>query len=141
MIRNWFKKKKLVFWSLQTEGKCSENFTVKRMCWLLREKCNDISSQSIFGVVTLTEMVTGRAEKEMTRWKPLVTLKNKAGIGFRKRAKIASESLWLPKVSLWETEGQAPRQSVMSASFLMDLQLFRSTRLFFLLLRRKNNQI
>lgn len=55
-------------------------------------------------------MTTERAVKEVASWKPLVTLKSKAEIGFREIAKVVSESLCLSNVSLWETEVQAPQQ-------------------------------
>lgn len=69
-----------------------------------------ISNQSICSMVALTVMTTERAVKEVASWKPLVTLKSKAEIGFREIAKVVSESLCLSNVSLWETEGQAPQQ-------------------------------
>lgn len=72
-----------------------------------------ISNQSICSMVALTVMTTERAVKEVASWKPLVTLKSKAEIGFREIAKVVSESLCLSNVSLWETEVQSPQQQVM----------------------------
>lgn len=46
----------------------------------------------------------------MPRWKPLVTPESKAGFDFIKTVKENRETLFLSKVILWGTEGQALEQ-------------------------------